>query len=175
MVEQVPWLQLKPLKKKIVVLATETTIQSYAYQRLIQHYLPESHILARACSLLVALAEEGMIDNEITRVALLHYLHDIKDEDTILLGCTHFPVFTDLLSQLFPNIAIVDSAATTADALEQILKEKNLKNNSNQQGNTQYLVTDSVQRFQKVGEVFLKAPLNSEDLELIDGIHSLNK
>ncbi|MDP3561599.1 MAG: glutamate racemase [Legionellaceae bacterium] len=158
--------------QRIAVLATETTIAANAYQHLIRSQLPNVAIHARACSLLVALAEEGMVDNEIARAALTHYLMDIKDEDTILLGCTHFPVFKPLLKEMLaPHVAVVDSADATAIALKQLLIQDNLiRREHTTSGSTSYLVTDSVKRFQSVGQLFLNTPLAAGDIELIDAL-----
>ena len=101
--------------QRIAVLATETTIASNAYQRLICEQLPQAAITVRACSVLVALAEEGMTSNAIAREALKHYLSELTAEDTLLLGCTHFPVFKSLLATLLPvGVTVVDSAEATA-------------------------------------------------------------
>jgi glutamate racemase len=155
---------------RIAVLATETTIAAQAYQRLITAQLPQATIHARACSLLVALAEEGMVDNAIARATLEHYLTDIGEFDTVLLGCTHFPVFKPLLSQLLPqDVSIVDSADATADSLKQCLTRDGLLHAAkSSQGSVHYLVTDSVKRFQQVGEIFLGESLSAMDVELID-------
>lgn len=156
--------------QRIVVLATETTIAANAYQQLIAAQLPQAVISARACSVLVALAEEGMVDNAIAKAAVEHYLTDIVDEDTVLLGCTHFPVFESLLSRLLPvGVRVVDSANATAVALQQLLKQEDLLNVSVLSGgDVQYLVTDSVKRFQKVGEIFLGEALSVAEIELVD-------
>lgn len=156
--------------QRIAVLATETTIASKAYQELISSHISNAVISARACSVLVALAEEGMVDNAIAREALKHYLSDIKQEDTILLGCTHFPVFKNLLSSLLPaGITVVDSAEATADALYSLLHEKKLANtDASITPQFNYLVTDSAQRFQKIGAIFLGEELPSERIELVD-------
>lgn len=154
---------------RIAVLATETTIATNAYQQLIAKKIPHAIIRAKACSLLVALAEEGMVDNEIARAAISHYIVDILDEDTVLLGCTHFPVFKPLLNSLLPaGVEIVDSAESTAMALEQLLLKNELNAPLKSNGAVQYLVTDSVNRFQKVGEIFLQEPLAIADIELVD-------
>ena len=155
--------------QRIAVLATETTIAANAYQQLIHSKLPNVAIHARACSVLVALAEEGMVDNAVAREALQHYLSDIADEDTVLLGCTHFPVFKPLLRTLLPaGVSVVDSADATASALRQLLEERTLLTHSKAFGGARYLVTDSVKRFQSVGEIFLGAPLLASDIELVD-------
>ncbi len=154
----------------IAVFATETTIASNAYQNLIHMRLPQSTVRARACSLLVALAEEGMVNNAVTREALHYYLDDFSTEDTLLLGCTHFPVFKPALSLLLPpSVTMVDSGEATASALYQQLAEKQLLTTVEaERGNVSYLVTDSSPRFQSVGEIFLGEPLNINDIELID-------
>ena len=156
--------------QRIAVLATETTIAANAYQQLITEKIPNVLIHARACSVLVALAEEGMVDNAIARAALEHYLLDVVDEDTILLGCTHFPVFKPLLAELLPKgVNVVDSAGATAAALKQLLTQQNLLNVDALSGAcVQYLVTDSVKRFQAVGEIFLRESLMASDVELVD-------
>ena len=153
----------------VTVFATETTIASKAYQNLIYQQLPNAIIQAKSCSLLVALAEEGMIDNAIAQETLKHYLHGLHNQDTLLLGCTHFPVFKPLLQKLLPNtVKIVDSAAATATMLYKTLLQNNLLKTSDI-GTIQYLVTDSIMRFQKVCEIFLGHTLDFAAIELIDG------
>lgn len=158
--------------QRLVVLATETTISSQAYQNLILQKLPNARITGRACSVLVALAEEGMVNNSVAREALKYYLSDVNDEDALLLGCTHFPVFKSLLTDLLPDgVTIVDSAQATAEALYTSLESHDLLNGSNTVSKTSYLVTDSVQRFQKVGAIFLGKSLTLEDIELVDAVN----
>lgn len=154
--------------QRIAVLATETTIASNAYQRLISDILPTATISVRACSVLVALAEEGMVSNAVAREALRHYLSEFQNEDTLLLGCTHFPVFKPLLATLLPpSVSIVDSADATAQALQLVLEQGGLMSNT-ENPSVKYLVTDSIRRFQHVGEIFLGEVLASEQIELVD-------
>jgi glutamate racemase len=156
--------------RQIVVLATETTIASQAYQQLIRASLPEVTLRARACSLLVALAEEGMVNNAIVHETLRHYLAGFSTEDTLVLGCTHFPVFKPTLTLLLPSeVTMVDSGEATAQALQRLLIERELITPSQgARGKVSYLVTDALPRFQSVGELFLGEPLHSADIELID-------
>jgi glutamate racemase len=156
-------------KHAVMVLATETTVRSEAYQRLIQEALPGAQVQACPSSLLVALAEEGMVDNKIAEVALQHYLSGLQDEDTVLLGCTHFPVFKSLLKRLLPSgVQVVDSAHATAEAVRQILEQRGLQSSVSERGTVHYLVTDSIQRFETVGEIFLGEPLEHKAIELVD-------
>ena len=156
--------------QRIAVLATETTIASNAYQRLISDILPNAVISVRACSVLVALAEEGMVSNLVAREALRHYLSEFQNEDTLLLGCTHFPVFKPLLASLLPeSVSIVDSADATARALQLVLEQGGLMSDSDSPS-VKYLVTDSIRRFQHVGEIFLGEVLSSDQIELVDAM-----
>ena len=156
--------------QRVMVLATETTIASQVYQQYILKKLPQALIHLRSCSLLVALAEEGMTENSIAEETLRHYLTDFTDQDTLLLGCTHFPVFKPLLQTLLPaHVAVVDSADATALALQNLLVEHRLaQDKKNTSGSIHYLVTDSIARFQKVGEIFLNDTLSLADIEWVD-------
>lgn len=156
---------------QIAVLATETTIASHAYQRVIKNQMPNAKISTRACSVLVALAEEGMVDNNVAREAIKYYLDHLSDEDTLLLGCTHYPVFKPLLKSVLPkHITLVDSAHATADSLYELLSVQHLINEEMTSPNISYLVTDSVKRFQSVGELFLGESLDINAIELIDAL-----
>lgn len=151
---------------RVLVLATETTIASQAYHRAILRRMPYANIDGQACSLLVALAEEGIVQHEIARLTLEHYLPNPIDHDTVLLGCTHFPVFKPLLEELLPAIQIVDSATATANELEERLKAKDLLHQGH--GQTRYLVTDAIHRFCRIGEIFLGEAISPEQVTLID-------
>lgn len=152
---------------RILVLATETTIASKAYHQAIHARLPDAKIDDRACSLLVALAEEGIVAHDIARLTLKHYLQDSDHDDTVLLGCTHFPVFKPLIQELLPKANVVDSATATAHALAQALSLRNLLAPADQ-ADTTYLVTDAVKRFCRIGEIFLQEPISFEKVQLID-------
>ncbi len=159
-------------KNCVGVLATETTIASNAYQSLIEAAIPGVVIKTQGCSLLVALAEEGMVDDDIAKATLRHYLTGFEQEDTLLLGCTHFPVFKPLLKRILPEaVTVVDSADSTARALQDLLTQKDLLNKSEAIPNsTRYLVTDSIERFKRVGEIFLGHSLEGHAIELVDGV-----
>ncbi|WP_367605528.1 glutamate racemase [Legionella sp. W05-934-2] len=153
----------------ISLLATETTVASKAYQTIISQQLPHTRIKAIPCGLLVALAEEGLTDHAITRETLRYYLTDISEDETILLGCTHFPVFKNAIQEMLPStIKIVDSAQATAQVVKQKLNEKGLMQGEDHQGQVSYLVTDSIDRFKRVGAIFLHHSLDDKPVTLID-------
>src|SRR6266852_7642504 len=102
---------------KIGVIGTEARIASGAYTRAIQRLGAKSEIYTRACPLLVPLAEEGWIDNEIAERTVAIYLESLKPSgiDTLLLGCTHYPLLREMFVRILgAGVKIVDSATATA-------------------------------------------------------------
>lgn len=160
---------------RIAVLATESTVRGGAYQVAIARQLPNAVVTARACPLFVALAEEGWTDGPIVEGVIHRYLDDVfvagahdAHPDTLVLGCTHFPVLAPALRKVLgEGIAIVDSAATTADALATVLTERGLLRTEGP-GAVTLLATDGPERFARVGAVFLGQPLSPADVEVVD-------
>jgi glutamate racemase len=160
---------------RIAVLATESTVRGGAYQLAIARQLPGAVVTARACPLFVALAEEGWTDGPIVEGVIHRYLDDVfvtgaddAHPDTLVLGCTHFPVLAPALRKVLGDrIAIVDSAATTAEALAGVLGERGLLR-AEGPGAVTLLATDGPERFARVGAVFLGQPLSPADVEVVD-------
>jgi glutamate racemase len=152
----------------IAVLATPGTVASGAYQAALRRLAPLSSVLARACPLFVPLAEEGWIDGEVPRLAAERYLADLRRvADTVLLGCTHYPLLAKVIAQVMgPDIALVDSADATADAVASLLAGRGLLRSSNNAVRHQTICTDLPDRFRAVAERFLGRPLQS--VELVD-------
>jgi glutamate racemase len=152
----------------IAVLATPGTVASGAYQAALRRLAPLSSVLARACPLFVPLAEEGWIDGEVPRLAAERYLADLRRvADTVLLGCTHYPLLAKVIAQVMgPDIALVDSADATADAVASLLAGRGLLRSSDNAARHQTICTDLPDRFRAVAERFLGRPLQS--VELVD-------
>ena len=162
---------------RIAVIATESTVQGGAYQRAIQRLRPSAVVTARACPLFVALAEEGWTDGPIAEAVAHRYLDDLfADEppgsapDTLVLGCTHFPVLAPMLGRVLgPGIVIVDSAATTAAALASVLDSRGLMRPPGDGPRAlTLLATDGADRFARVGGTFLGRPLDAGQVEIVD-------
>src|ERR1700681_3851981 len=110
---------------KIGVIGTEATIASGAYTRAIQNLRPRAEIYTRACPLLVPLVEEGWTDNEIAERTVGYYLESLKASgiDTLLLGCTHYPLLRAMFERVLgPRVKIVDSATATAVEVRERLR-----------------------------------------------------
>ncbi len=156
----------------IVVIATEATVQSGAYQQAIKSMQPNAQVIVQGCGLFVALAEEGWLSGPETEAIVARYLKPIFENavqaDCLVLGCTHFPVLIPAIRAVLGDaIAIVDSAQTTAESVKQILQEQNLQNESGTIP-TQFLVTDAPERFARVAPHFLGKKLAINDIELVD-------
>lgn len=151
----------------IGVIATNTTVNSNAYARAIHAYNPNTRIISQAATLLVPLVEEGWLDHEVTRLTVREYLKPIlvDDVDTLVLGCTHYPLLKPLIKQEAPHIELVDSSITTAEATAQALATTHLLNNSKSLPDYRFYVSDIPLRFQTIGERFLGRSL--EQIEMM--------
>ncbi len=160
--------------RHVAVIATEGTIRAGAYQAAIAALAPGTRVTALVGSLFVALAEEGWTDGTIVELTARRYLAATfaleGPPDTLLLGCTHFPVLGAALERVLPpGVTLVDSAATTARAVAQLLGEDDLCATSMAAGlRTRFLATDGTARFARVGSIFLGRPLTAADVELVD-------
>jgi glutamate racemase len=157
----------------IAVLATEGTVRGGAYQRAIARLNPGANVIAQACSLFVALAEEGWTDGAIAEAIAHRYIDELfRSEpriDTLLLGCTHFPVLaTALRAVVGESVTIVDSAETTAVAVEAELRDRNLLTARRISSSPVLQATDSPERFARVGSRFLGESFDAAQVELVD-------
>ena len=155
----------------IAVIATEGTIAQGAYQTAIHRLNPRARVTSRACSLFVAMAEEGWTEGPIAEAVARRYLDPMFQKrdapDTLVLGCTHFPALAAALRAVLPShVGIVDSAATTAAAVRRRLEGKS--GASNAPGAVSWLATDGAARFARVGSTFLGETLHAETVEIID-------
>lgn len=161
------------LKGHIGVLATEATIRGEAYQKAIGRINPAAKVVCRACTLLVPLAEEGWLEGSIAEGISSKYLADIFETsdppDTLLLGCTHFPLFRDTLQKLVgPSVRIVDSATATAQLVRQELERAGLLNQTPGTGVCNFLTTDNLERFVLTGSHFLGRLMPAGQVSLVD-------
>lgn len=151
----------------IAVIATEGTVQAGAYVRAIHARAPKVEVLQQACPLFVPLAEEGLVEGEIVELVAQRYLTPLlaKKPHALVLGCTHYPVLKGVIAKVAgPDIVLVDSAATTALAVERRLREESLLHDG--LPSQQFLATDAAERFARVGEIFLGT--RPQDVELVD-------
>jgi glutamate racemase len=142
---------------KIGVIGTEATIASGAYTRAIHTLSPRAEIYTRACPLLVPLVEEGWTENEIAERTVAIYLESLKQSgiDTLLLGCTHYPLLHGLFERVLgPGVSIVDSAGATGEVVSKRLTALRLVR-SRGAGSQSFFVTETPERFVRVGRRFI--------------------
>jgi glutamate racemase len=148
---------------KIGVIGTEATIASGAYARAIHAIRPRAEIYTRACPMLVPLAEEGWTDNRIAELTVEHYLESLKQSgiDTLLLGCTHYPLLRAMFARVLgPRVRIVDSASATATEVRARLRKLKIARVAGR-GQLSFFVTETPDRFIRVGRRFLGPQVDS--------------
>ena len=153
----------------VLVLATESTVDGGAYQRCLAQLDPQLPVQARACPLWVTLAEMGDRDSELAQHILRADLPNDEEAEqprTLLLGCTHFPVFKQTIQALRPNLNVVDSASTTAAWVAEQLAEAGLLKPQADKTSMRFLATDGAERFARIAEIFLGQP--ASQVELVD-------
>jgi glutamate racemase len=155
--------------KKIGVIGTIATINSNSYTIQIHKHLKEAKVYAQPCPLLVPLVEEGWLNDEITIMTLKKYLPEMISEkvDTLILGCTHYPLLENTIQQIMGNhIKLIDSGKETAKAVKRVLIETNLLNQSDKIGPDKFFVSDIPMKFEEIGSRFLGKKLHN--IERVD-------
>ncbi len=159
---------------KVVVIGTEATISSHAYQGALEKR--GIKVKEKACPLLVPLVEEGWIDNAVTEQVARIYLNEafadaFENADTLVLGCTHYPLIRRVLRKVAPDhVAIVDSAQSTAQVVKGILGSAPLSKATEEERRKiprlKFFATDSVEKFRTLGARFLGRGI--EDVHHVD-------
>jgi glutamate racemase len=163
-----------PPQDQVLVLATAATVQSRAYTRALNALGLEAH--EKACPLLVPLVEEGWINHPVTDEVLRIYLTEALSEapaaQTLLLGCTHYPLLEPAirrtLASLGHPLTIIDSAEATARAVATHPALAAHRSERKAQSSTFY-ATDSIEKFQRLGSNFLGQPVNEVNLVDLGG------
>jgi glutamate racemase len=156
-----------------LVLATEATVCLGAYREAILGLDAGATVDELACELLVALAEEGWNEGPIGQQIVRRYLSGLPEAarhpDSVILGCTHFPLLRETISAVFDaSVSIVDSANTTAAAARDLLDGLGLARGNGDRGGLTLLATDGATRFARVGGQFLGRKLTWQDIEVVD-------
>lgn len=160
---------------RIGVIGTAATARSGAYARRIEALRPGTKVLQVACPLFVPLAEEGWDDGDVPRLVAEHYLADLRAQeiDTLVLGCTHYPMLKSVIRAVMgEEVTLVDSAEAAAAEVDRLLVERGIAAAPGTSPTTdRFFVTDSSERFRKVGERFLGAAIDRiEQVELPGGL-----
>ena len=157
---------------KAVVIGTDATVSSHAYQKALALLKIEAR--EKACPLLVPLVEEGWVDHPVTEQVARIYLQEafsdgFNSADVLLLGCTHYPLIKPVLQRVVPpGVTLVDSAESTALAVKEVISGGQSSRAGHGTGQIRFFVTDSIEKFKRLGARFLGraiANINHVDLK----------
>lgn len=154
--------------KRIGIIGTEATIKSGSYVKSIKAIDKDVSVFGLPCPLFVPLAEEGWTEGDIAIMVAERYLNKIKDKgiDTLILGCTHYPLLKKVISHVMgKDVKLIDSAIEVAQEIRKTLEITGLKRRQKEKPLREFYVTDSPERFVRVGERFLGQKI--EHIELI--------
>ncbi len=147
-------------KNKIVgVIGTSATINSQAYNKVIHSINKDVQVIGKACPLFVPLTEEGWANDEIASMAAHKYLDELVKAgvDSIVLGCTHYPILKRTIGEAVgKDIKLINPAKETALSLKEILEEKSMLSEREEEGFCKYYVSDINEQFSKIAGEFLK-------------------
>ncbi len=157
----------------VLVIATEGTTNNRAYEKAIHALNPDIRVFSQACSLFVALAEEGWLSGPLVERIISEYLtpllKNIEDADTLVLGCTHFPTLRQAIQRVVGHtLQLVDASEMTAHAVKDELFKRALFHSEMIEGRIEFLATDSPERFARVAAHFMGHPLEVSDVKLVD-------
>ena len=144
--------------KKVGVIGTEATVKSNSYPRAIRAADKSVEVFSMPCPLFVPIVEEGWTEGQITEMVAERYLSGIRAKgiDTLVLGCTHYPLLKPVLSRVMGDrVTLIDSAIETAREIRSVLHASSLLNDPAEHGSHEFYVTDAPQKFLAVGEHFL--------------------
>ena len=162
--------------RRIGVIGTAATIRSRSYEKLLRQLVPGVEITAQACPLFVPLVEAGYVDHseesrqQVTKLVIAQYLTEVREAgvDTLILGCTHYPLLTDIIRDIMgPEVALVSAGEESAFELKRLLKAGSLRADETREGGADFYVSDRPEDFEKLAAVFLEEPL-SRGAERID-------
>lgn len=156
--------------KRIGVIGTAATIHAGAFRRRMEEQAAGVQVTGVACPLFVPLVENGWIEpnHPVTQKTAEIYLQPLREAevDTLILGCTHFPLLAPVIAQVLPGVTLIDSGKEAARRCAAILRQRELLADRQTGGEHHYCVSDHAEDFSAVASMFLGQPVR-EDTELI--------
>lgn len=154
---------------RIGIIGTVNSVNSGAYDRAIHRFLPHSETFSTACPLFVPLVENGRIHrgDKVIELVVEEYLSDLREKniDTLILGCTHYPLLSEVIGDFMGHdVQLVSPGAETAEYLIKKLKQADALAEPNRQGSRRYYVTDSPEGFLRQASLFMGGDIGGEVL-----------
>ena len=152
---------------RVGVIGTSATVNSGSYKNELLRLNKSISVFQQDCPLVVSLVENSFIspDDDIGKLTVERYLQGLKEQqiDTLILGCTHFPIIAKAISNyLGPEVTLIDSGRETALYAASLLEKNKLLNRSTDQGCCRYYVSDTVEDFRRTAEIFLGKTVGNE-------------
>ncbi|MGN1317545.1 MAG: glutamate racemase [Lachnospirales bacterium] len=154
--------------KKVGLIATQGTVSSGAYERRLKNADKEIKVFKKACPLFVPLAEEGWTNNEIAKLTVKEYLTDLvkNDVDSIILGCTHYPLLKACIGEFVgERVTIIDPAKATALRLKKYLEDNNMVCDE-KEGTHTFYVSDTSSQFNSLCLRVLKEGCKATQIDI---------
>lgn len=150
--------------KRVGLIATPASVRSGAYEATLAELDPEITVFARACPLFVPLVENGRTrrGDAVIETVAREYLAPLRETgiDTLILGCTHYPLLMDVIGDIMgPRVTLVSSGEEAAFELKRLLKANDLRNGESLRGTAEFYVSDQVEDFERVASLFLQEDL----------------
>jgi glutamate racemase len=148
--------------RRVGVLASEATVRSASYQQALQTLDAGLDVYPVACPRLAPLIQEGDVSSEEVQEAVRHYVAPLKGAgcDTVILGCTHYPLVTPMLRRLLgPGVSLINSAEEIAQEVIEMLERKGIGNLPDREGRYSFFSTGDPEAFRVVGARFLQLPI----------------
>ncbi len=152
---------------RIGVIGTETTVNSRMYVKMIRELKPQAEVIGKACPLFVPLVEEGWTKDPVTEEVARRYLTDLQqsDIDTLILGCTHYPLLRHMVGKLMgERVTLVNPAYETARELRELLEKEGIANdgtNTNFENPYEFFVSDAAEKFKNFANSILPCDVTS--------------
>jgi glutamate racemase len=159
----------KTKNNKVGVIGTTTTVRSSAYQDRIREVNPEISVIGTPCPLFVQIVEEGWEDSDVAELAAKKYLIEMMDHDvdTLVLGCTHYPLLRYTLNKVLGDkVTLINPAYETAKSLKEMLIEKKMLRKSAKSPMRKFFVSDAPEKFRRIGGNILNMEI--EDVEEVE-------
>ncbi len=151
---------------RIGIIGTEGTVNSGLYEAYLQRICPEAKVFGKACPLFVSLVEEGWCDDEITEQVARRYLGELlaKDIDTLVLGCTHYPLLREVVAKIVGDgVKLVNPAYETARELRELLTAQGLLSDGEAVAEHRFYVSDGAEKFRRFANSILPCEMIETD------------
>ncbi|MDA8403107.1 MAG: glutamate racemase [Desulfobacteraceae bacterium] len=162
---------LKMTKKSVIgVIGTRATVASGIYEKKIKERKPEAKVYSAACPLLVPLVEEGWLKRPETRMIVKKYLHPLKMKqiDTLILGCTHYPLLIPIIEhKIGKRVRVISSSTTVAEQIQSFLTDNpELDREMSKTGHTKFFVSDITPQFEKIAKSVIRQHIELKHVSL---------